>query len=239
MRLIRQSIIAIWFFILFLAVPCQSSEFQTWSDFATIKQLTDRWQYNGDYGIRGVLSDNDFTLVYLRPSVSYRFKPDFTIHGGIRFFRQWNDNSADIFEIGPWQGLRYAWPKIRGYTFTHYARLEQRMIWETEDDYEYEFTLRPRYQLSFRTPRYTFLLPQPFFLSVSTELFWKMNDSLSTSFVNRVRYDFGIGTSFTERWRVQLHWISQDAIKEGDPTFANPFDAEEHILRLRLSYQFD
>ncbi|MGD9287765.1 MAG: DUF2490 domain-containing protein [Desulfobacterales bacterium] len=98
------------------------ADFQTWSDIATIYKFSDRWRYDGDQGIRGVLSDSDFTLLYFRLSVRYRANSWFTIHGGIRFFRNYIDDDDDIFKIGPWQGLRFGWPMSR-HAFSHYLRM--------------------------------------------------------------------------------------------------------------------
>lgn len=88
-----------------------SSEFQTWSDIATIYKFSDNWRYDGDQGIRGVLSGNDFNLLYFRPSVRYRFKPWFTVHGGIRFFYMSWEDPEDTFEIGPCRGFESPGPK--------------------------------------------------------------------------------------------------------------------------------
>ena len=41
------------------------ADFYTWSDIATIYNFSDSWRYDGDQGIRGVLSQNDFTLPLL------------------------------------------------------------------------------------------------------------------------------------------------------------------------------
>ena len=67
--------------------PAGGADFQTWSDLTTIYRFADGWRYDGDQGIRGVLSDSDFTLIYFRPSVRYRARDWFTVHGGVRFFK--------------------------------------------------------------------------------------------------------------------------------------------------------
>ena len=51
------------------------NEFHTWSDIATIYNYTDRFRYDGDYGLRGLLTDPNWTLLYLRPSVRYLAQP--------------------------------------------------------------------------------------------------------------------------------------------------------------------
>ena len=128
----------------FLVKNGESADFQTWSDIATIYKFADRWRYDGDQGIRGLLSDSDFTMLYFRPSVRYRFKPWLTVHGGIRFFKTFIDDGDDTFEIGPWQGLRFVWPMIGSYAISHYLRLEERMVWQTEGERDSDFTVRGR-----------------------------------------------------------------------------------------------
>jgi hypothetical protein len=59
-----------------------------------------------------------------------------------------------------------------------------------------------------------------------------------TYFVNRIRYDLGVGTKVSDAWRIQLHYVLQDG-KEIEQVFQDLFESEEHILRLRLFYTFN
>ena len=170
-------------------------------------------------------------------TVRYRANEWFTVHGGIRFFYTYFDIRSSTFEIGPWQGLRFVWPIIGRYAFTHYFRLEQRMIWETQGDEDFDFNLRGRYQLGFRSPNYDVLFKNGIFWTGSIELFWNLEESFMEDFADRLRYDVGVGTLISDAWRVQLHLILQDTRAIGDNLF-DPFDAEEFILRLRLFYRF-
>ena len=205
------------------------ADFQTWSDIATIYRFADGWRYDGDQGIRGVLSDSDFTLIYFRPSVRYRVKPWFLVHGGIRFFKTFFDDEEDTFEIGPWQGLRFIGPKFGGFPISHYFRLEERMTWETEGDRDFDFTLRARYQLGTRSRNYNILFKNGIYFLGSIEPFWDVERPM---FVNRIRYDVGMGTMVSDAWRVQLHYHLQ----QGRNSASDAFTAQEHILRLRLFY---
>ena len=209
-----------------------SSEFQTWTDLTTIYKFSDRWRYDGDQGTRGLLSQSDFTLLYFRPSVRYRINPWITAHGGIRFFQTIFDDDEDAFEIGPWQGFRLVWPKIGSYAISHYLRFEERMIWQTEGDSDFDFTLRSRYQLGARSPNYDILLKNGIYLTGSIEAF---SDIETPIFVNRLRYDVGAGTKLNDAWRVELHYLLQ----QGRRSAAAAFAADEHVLRLRLFYRFD
>ena len=217
----------------------ESADFQTWSDIATIYKISDNWRYDGDQGIRGLLSQNDFTLLYFRPSVRYRAKPWFTVHGGIRFFKTFVDDGDDTFEIGPWQGLRFVWPIIGNYAVSHYFRLEERMIWQTEGDRDFDFNLRGRYQFGVRSPNYDILFKNGIYLMGTVELFSSLEDDFFDNFANRIRWDFGVGTKISDAWRVQLHYVLQDGRAIEDDLFRDPFDSEEHILRLRLFYTFN
>ena len=229
--------------IIIMSVPgwvtsSAGADFQTWSDIATIYKFADHWRYDGDQGIRGVLSDSDFTLLYFRPSVRYRVKPWFTVHGGIRFFRTYFDDDDDTFELGPWQGLRFAWPKIGGYAISHYLRLEERMVWQTNGERKSDFSLRARYQLGARSPNYDILFKNGLYLTGSVELFWNVENNFSDNFVNRIRYDAGVGTTVSDAWRVELHYVLQDG-RAIEDLFHDPFESEEHFLRLRLFYTFN
>lgn len=214
------------------------TEFETWTDITTIYDFTDRWQYNGDQGIRGVVSRNDFTILYLRPSVHYRVKPWFTVHGGIGFFQTFIEDDGNISELRPWQGLQIVWPEIGGYAISHYLHLEERMLWLSGQRSDADFfTLRSRYRLGVGSPTYKVLFKNGIFWNGSLELFWDVETSFADNLVHRIRYDLGVGTHFSKAWRVELHYVLQDG-RVIDQVFQNPFSSEEHILRLRLFYQF-
>ena len=215
-----------------LVLSAHGADYQTWSDITTIYRFADGWRYDGDQGVRwGEQNGNDFTLLYIRPSVRYRVNPWFTVHGGIRFFQTFIDDEEDTFEIGPWQGLRFVWPKIGSYAITHYLRLEERMIWQTEGEKDSDFSVRSRYQLGFRSPNYKILFENGIYLMGTIEPFADLESPL---FVNRIRYDVGLGTPLTDAWRVHLRYVLQ----QGRDSASSAFSTDEHILRLRLFYTF-
>ena len=231
-------------FLIIISIPAlvrsaHGADSQTWTDLTTIYEFSDRWRYDGDQGIRGLLSNYDFTLLYFRPSVRYQVKPWFTVHGGIRFFKTFSDDDYTASEIGPWQGLRFVGPKIGNYTISHYLRLEERMIWQTEGEGDFHFTLRARYQVGVRSPNFDILFKNGINLTTSLEFFWNPEESFTADFVNRTRLDFGVVTKISDVWSVKLHYIFQDGRAIEDNFFQDLFDAQEHILRLRLIYRYN
>ena len=216
-----------------MVLSAHGAEYQTWSDITTIYRFADGWRYDGDQRVRwGEQNGNDFTLLYIRPSVRYRVNPWFTIHGGIRFFQTFIDDEEDTFEIGPWQGLRFVWPQIGSYAITHYLRFEERMTWQTEGEADFDFTLRTRYQLGMRSPNYNIIFKNGIYLIGSIEAFIDIEDPI---LVNRLRYNVGTGTRISAAWRVQLHYLMHHDRQSAGAAFT----ATEHILRLRLFYTFE
>ncbi len=211
------------------------ASWESWSDITTIYDFSDRWQYNGDQGIRLGLDGDDFTLFYFRPSILYRVKPGLTLHGGVGFFQSFFEVDADLFELRPWQGVRFLWPKIGGFTFSHFLRLEQRITRLTGQRSESDFTLRTRYQLGAVSPTYNILFERGIFFNGAVEGFWDTSSSFSDNFKNRIRYFVGAGTKVSKAWRVELQYVQQD----GRAIRQDSFSTDERIIRLRLFYKFN
>jgi hypothetical protein len=210
-----------------------SKEF--WGDITTIYDISDRWQYNGDQGYRTSFSDNKFHLLYFRPSVSYMTKQGVTLHGGVGLFKSIIDNDADVFELRPWAGLQFPWPQIKGFRFSHYFRLEERLFWIKDRETVSTSSLRGRYQLGLVSPTYNILMKNGIFFMVAMELFWPLENSFNVNFSDRIRTHVGVGSRVTDNWRAELQYVVQD----GRALAQDSFTRDERIIRLRLFYNFD
>ena len=107
--------------------PPEFEEFHTWTDAATIVNFSDDFRYDGDYGIRGLLTDSNWTLVYIRPSVRYRAKPWLMLHGGAALFYNFFRDKEDLPELRPWVGVRFL-TRAGEWSISNYFRVEYRAV---------------------------------------------------------------------------------------------------------------
>ena len=122
------------------------TKFDTWMDIASIYSFSANFRYDGDYGIRHLLSSRNFTQIYLRPSVRYRFEPWLMVHGGFAWFQSFFTNNENYLEMRPWVGLRILWPRIDGWVVSNYLRFEYR-ISRFENESGWNRQLRGRFQV--------------------------------------------------------------------------------------------
>lgn len=212
----------------------QFEEFHTWTDIATIKNFSDRFRYDGDYGIRGFLTDDDWTLVYLRPSVRYRAKPWLTLHGGAALFYNFF-SGEDLPEIRPFIGARFANRLDSGWTVSNYLRLEYRAF-HFKNPSEWEGAFRGRWQIQAVTPRFAIGSARDFYGIGSVEPFFDFGDDTVGAFGDRYRINFGIGRQFGDRLRAELNYLFHQIRV---PEEGGALDLDDHVLRLRFFYTFE
>jgi len=211
------------------------SEFHTWWDIATIYNFDDRFRYDGDYGTRGLLTDDYWTLVYLRPSVRYRDRSWLSLHGGAALFYNFLEGEADLPELRPWLGARFVWPRLNGFVFSHYFRLELRAFYISEDS-RWNVSLRPRYQLAMTSPDFAIGTADAFYILVSAELFEDLSSSDNTTIGDRFRFNLGMGKKVTSTLRMELNYVFH-TVRLSDAR--GDFDFDDHVVRLRLFYSFN
>ena len=211
------------------------TEFHTWTDIGTIYKFNDVWRYDGDYGLRGVLTDENWTLLYLRPSFRYKDRGWYSLHGGAALFYNFFTDSPDLPELRPYVGVRFIWPRLGRYTFSNYFRFEYRIFYIEPDD-KWESVLRGRYQLQLTTPTYKVNDREWVYIIASIEVFEDLTDDVDGSFGDRLRTNIGIGRQVTASWRVELNYLwHQIRVNTG----LRDFDLDDHVIRTRLFYSFN
>ena len=109
-------------------MKAQDNNIQTWVDYTTNNWINKDWLYYGDYGIRGAFSVNEWTQYTLNPAFLYRNDEKLTYHGGMRLLYTTNKSVSNTFEVRPWQGVRYIWPRLNKIFFDHYFSCESRQF---------------------------------------------------------------------------------------------------------------
>jgi hypothetical protein len=203
-----------------------------WGDLTTIYRIDERWRYDGDLGVRGDLSARKWTSAYIRPSVRNQVTPWFRVHAGLGFAYAWIPDVDDLLEIRPWLGFNAAWPRVEGFVFSHYVRIEQRNI-RAASTGEWLSDLRGRYRLQTTSPDYRFL-HRTFFLA-SLEFFLDIEGAFADLITKQSRVVLGAGDRVSDRWRLEVHYIRQNSQVARTATF----DVREHIIRLRLFTSFN
>ena len=210
----------------------QFEEFHTWTDVRTIKNFSERFSYDGDYGIRGLLTDRNWTLVYLRPSVRYRAKPWVTLHGGAGLFYNFFDGE-DLPELRPWIGARFTSQFPSGWVVTNYLRLEYRAFYlKSERDWEGSF--RGRWKLQATSPRFEIGSAREFYGLAFVETFF--NSDLDEAIGERFRINLGMGKQVNDRLRADLNYLFHKVRLTDE---GGTLEVDDHVLRLRFSYTFD
>jgi hypothetical protein len=210
------------------------NDFQTWWDISTIYKFNDRWRYEGDQGTRGIVSNEEWTIAYVRPSVRVDVRQWFLLHGGLGLFYTFQSFPGDRFEIRPWIGFRFIWPRPGGFVVSHYFRFEDRFNY-SEFRSTWDEAFRGRYQLAVKTPVFSFVGIDELYGVAGLELFKDLSGAVFERFANRGRLGAGLGKHVGGGLRAELHYFYQSSglfIQEGVQT-------DEHILRLRLFYLFN
>jgi hypothetical protein len=209
------------------------SEFETWIDVTTTKRVDDRWHYDGDQGFRTLIGEPHWWQLYVRPSVRYEVRPWFRARGGIGLFYSYLDTPSDLFELRPWLGMKFLWPKPAGFVFGHYFRLEERVFYTTGSG-EWDTSLRARYQLALRTPSFDVGGATRFYALAYGEIFENTTGGIRDLFVNKTRIGGAIGKNVRRGSRVELDYMYQST--KGNA--GEDFTLHEHILRIRLFHDF-
>ena len=205
-------------------------EFHTWTDLATIYNLGHGFRYDGDYGIRGLLTDPNWTLIYLRPSVRYNAKDWLLLHGGFALFYNFFKDVEDLPELRPWIGVRFVGPRPGGYTITNYIRLEGRMFYLKDED-RWDKSLRGRWQIQVVTPDFAIGKREPFYGIASVEPFFDLGPTTEVVLASRYRFNIGLGHRLARGLRAEVNYVFHKArVADGD----TDFDFDDHIVRLRF-----
>jgi hypothetical protein len=207
-------------------------KFHTWTDVATIHFFTPNFRYDGDYGLRGVITDPDWTLLYLRPSARYSEWNWMSIHGGMALFYNFLRDLPDLPELRPWVGIRFVWPRIGGFAFSHYFRVEYRAFYYKEQK-NWDSNYRGRYQFQIANSNFSIGDLKGLVAIASIELFEDMTTLIDKKFGDRYRFNFGFGKRVIPDLRIDINYVFHKI------NIGGQLESDDHIIRTRFFYNFN
>jgi hypothetical protein len=215
--------------------PVELTSFHTWTDFTSITRIRDGFYYDGDYGVRGLLTDPNWALLYARPSCRFRLRSNVLAHGGIGVFYNILSDADDLLELRPWAGLRVAGPRLGGFQFSNYFRGERRSF-RLEGESSWDGAWRGRWQLQVVSPHFSMARMDDFYGLTSAEVFMDFGSTVENSFGDRFRYSLGIGRDF-QSLAVEVVCLLHRIRAIGSE--GRSFETDDVALRLRVFYSFD
>ena len=220
-RIVRLSVLAVAATLFSSVLHAQEEEEeevspQIWLDYNPRWTWPSGLELYGDVGARTELGSNGWGRIIVRPGVRGPVGA-FRLSGGVGSFYTANEDSADRWEIRPFQGIAATWPRspIR---LDHYLRFEERFEFETAD-WDLDASLRIRYRLQTQflwggvrgAAYWRFIGHIEGFLTVTGE---------AGQFDEKVRIGGGLERGFGSDWRlrVDVTWQKTGAIVTGAPT---------------------
>jgi hypothetical protein len=203
---------------------------QLWLDYNPSWVLSPKVTVGGDVGYRDELTNDGWYRLVLRPGVDLPYKW-VTLKAGLGNFWTISDDIDNRWEIRPYQGVAWVWPRAR-VNFDHLARLEERFDLNTVD-WTSANSLRGRYRLRLR---YLFGMTRPdrfWRASGSGEIFLKLAGEEGVQ-NEQFRVTLGLERSFSRliRIRFQISWQQEEAF------FLPTETAEAIYIRLRFYQNF-
>ena len=119
---------------------------QMWLDVNPAYFINPDLKFFGDIGTRWEVGDNGWWRLVIRPSFRTKLAGRFYFTFGIGNFLTFNEVIDNRWELRPFQGLDFNWPRGR-FALRHYFRLEERYDYNAAT-WEVRTSLRGRYRLS-------------------------------------------------------------------------------------------
>lgn len=177
---------------------------QLWVDFYPHYQITETLEYYGDAGFRTTLNENQWSRIYIRPSIRYRPNPLYQFHTGVGAFYIFTNNDENRLELTPWQGVRINYPSGIKYYFTHRFRVEERFSYFNSNSNQSSFEVRLRYKIGFTYNLRDFNELENLYVTGYVEFFYPIIDEVNEFFRNTSRTGIGLGYQIQEKVKVEL-----------------------------------
>ena len=191
------------------------------------------FSYGGDIGLRGLISNQDWNQVLIRPTATYRFNQTIGVAGAVALFSTFNRDVENLYEFRIHQDVNISWPDLTVLSLFYRLRIEQRFFFY--EDLPNDFNLRIRYLIGIESQDFTFLgSKRPIYFQAIWEGFKTVGDeSAYQIFINSVRVHFAFGHRVSNKFRYELHYITQRSRQFSD----SGLETTQNIYRIRLFHR--
>lgn len=225
-------LILVWFFLpINVQSQTQIIDNQVWFDVIPHFEIKPKLKYFGDLSYRTSVNNYKFRRFVMRPSIRYSLFNGFEVLGGIGLFVTWDEIENNTFELRPFQGVRFSWPKIWRMNFDHRFWIEERLIWN--DEGLFDANLRFRYRMKSKLPiNNPLVIAKTFYIPFSYEVFVNVGPQEVEKFRNQGRAMFGFGYLGDAKWAWELEAIFQ----RSKSASYDQLELSDHIFRIKAVY---
>jgi hypothetical protein len=215
---------------LMLAIPIlshsQSKGTHLWLNYAISVKTDSNFSYGGDVGLRGLITDRNWTQFLIRPAATYKINRTFNVAGAVAVFQTFNRDGYNLAEFRTHQDFNARWPRLSVLSIYYRVRIEQR--WFFYQNFPNDFDVRGRLLVGVQSKDFTWLGEKiPIYFHVIWEGFNTLTkDSAVEFYVNQSRLHFAFGQRISENFRYELHYIwqrSRQFSEDGLQTSQNVF----------------
>ena len=212
----------------------QRTDHQLWMNYAVNIPLNSKFRVGGDAGLRGLISNQEWNQVLLRPTATYAINETFSFAAALAWFTTLYRDDINSHEFRLHQDVNISWPDLNIVHFFSRIRLEQRwFFYENLDD---SFDLRLRYLAGAESRDFTlFKWKRPFYIQVIYEGFQTLDNNSVEVFINRTRFHAAFGNRISKRFRFEFHFISQSSRQ----FIEDSFSTGQYIYRIRLFHRIE
>lgn len=204
---------------------------QFWCDVNPSYYLNPHRKIYGDIGVRWEAENDGWWRLVVRPSFKTRIHGRFKFTAGVGNFITFNEIIENRYELRPFQGLEFDWPRWK-IPLYHYFRLEERFDFNT-GSWNSKNSLRLRYKIS-ASYKWAGIQPQRFWRATAGAEMFATLAGTQGQFQEKMRVTLGIDRSLRRdlHYRFEVTWQKQSVF------FLSDASVSDIYLRFRLTKSF-
>jgi hypothetical protein len=218
-----------------LAAQNDEVAFQLWPVLHQAWLPRGKWQPGGDFGLRFQADDlSAYTRIQADGTVRYLFNRSIDARGGLRLFYTFQQD-VNQFELRPYQGAQFIWPRFGKVDLRHLFRLEERFVFQTGSSPG--LSLRLRYRIATVIPIGGLLERVTGYnrvsIPVSAELFFADSGDIQEQFGSTLRLAAGVSYIVNKEWSGDASLIFE---KSRDTEAGGDFRTSTIMLRIDIRH---